>query len=106
MPLRVVPARLDWLIALLESDAVFVQRFGVLVEPGWIGFPEALPFAVDAARNDEGNPWGPHLFFDDDGALVGFGDSKELRPKVELRSVMPSLRHGKAAGSPPLRPDG
>ena len=85
---------------------MFVQRFGVLVEPGWIGFPEALPFAVDAARNHEGNPWGPHLFFDDDGASVGFGGFKGAPPRVESRSVMPSLRHGKVAGSPPPRPDG
>ena len=85
---------------------MFVQRFGVLVEPGWIGFPEALPFAVDAVRNDEGNPWGPHLFFDNDGALVGFGGFKGAPTEGRVESVMPSLRHGKAAGSPPLRPDG
>ena len=66
MPIRVLPARLDWLTALVESDAVFAERFGVPVEPGWIGFPEALPFAVDAARDHDDDPWGSHLFFDDD----------------------------------------
>ncbi|HEY5874828.1 MAG TPA: GNAT family protein [Ilumatobacteraceae bacterium] len=76
MRIRVVPARLDWLTALVESDAVFTERFGVPVEPGWIGFPEALPFAVDAARRHGDDPWGSHLFFDDDGALVGFGGFK------------------------------
>jgi hypothetical protein len=50
MPIRIVPARLDWLTALAEGDAVFSERFGVRVEPGWVGFPEALPYAVDAAR--------------------------------------------------------
>ena len=32
--------------ALFESDAVFAERFGVPVEPGWIGFPVALPFVL------------------------------------------------------------
>jgi hypothetical protein len=38
MTIRVVPARLDWLPALAESDAAFGERFGAPVEPGWIGF--------------------------------------------------------------------
>jgi RimJ/RimL family protein N-acetyltransferase len=76
MPSRREPARLDWLTALAEGDEVFAERFGVPVEPGWIGFPEALPFAVDAAREHDADPWGSHLFFDDDGALVGFGGFK------------------------------
>ncbi len=105
MPLRVVPARLDWLIALLESDAVFVQRFGVLVEPGWIGFPEALPFAVDAVRNDEGNPWGPHLFFDDDGALVGFGGFKgaPTEGRVEIGYAVAPSRQGRGIATAATR---
>ena len=56
MPIRVVPARLDWLAALVECDAAFTERFGVPVETGWIGFPEALPFAVDAARDHDADP--------------------------------------------------
>ena len=43
MPIRLEPARLDWLSALAEGDAVFAERFGVPVEPGGIGSPEALP---------------------------------------------------------------
>jgi ribosomal-protein-alanine N-acetyltransferase len=70
---HVSPARLDWLVALAEDDTVFSSRFGIAVEPGWAGFPEALPAAVAAARRRSEDPWGTHLFFDDDGALVGIG---------------------------------
>jgi ribosomal-protein-alanine N-acetyltransferase len=73
---QVSPARLDWLVALAESDAEFSSRFGVAVEPGWSGFPEALPAAVDAARQRSEDPWGTYLFFDVDGALVGIGGFK------------------------------
>ena len=73
---RVVPAQLDWLEALAERDAVFEQRFGITVVPGWVGFPEALPYAVREAREGDLGEWGSHLFFDDDGALVGFGGWK------------------------------
>ena len=74
--ISVVPARLDWLTALAESDGVFVERFGVPAEPGWIGFPDALSFAIEAASERDADPWGPHSIFDDDGTLVGFGGFK------------------------------
>src|SRR5687767_3948461 len=45
---NVVPARLDWLEAAV----------------------------IDEARRRSEDPWGTHLFFDDDGALVGFGGLK------------------------------
>jgi RimJ/RimL family protein N-acetyltransferase len=73
---QVSPARLDWLVALAESDAAFSSRFGIAVEPDWSGFPEAVPAAVAAARHRSEDPWGTHLFFDDDGALVGIGGFK------------------------------
>jgi [ribosomal protein S5]-alanine N-acetyltransferase len=73
---QVLPARLDWLEALAESDAVFSSRFGTAVEPNWSGFPEAVPTALAAARHRSEDPWGTHLFFDDDGALVGIGGFK------------------------------
>jgi [ribosomal protein S5]-alanine N-acetyltransferase len=72
----VLPARVEWLEALLESDEVFAARFGIPVVAGWVGFPEALPAAGDGARRRSEDPWGTHLFFDDDGALVGFGGFK------------------------------
>lgn len=70
---QVFPARLDWLEALDEGDVVFTERFGIAVEADWAGFPEALPAAVEGARRQPEDPWGTHLFFDDDGALVGLG---------------------------------
>ncbi len=73
---QVVPARLDWLEALQDGDEVFEQRFARPVEPGWAGFPEAVPHAVELARRRDADPWGTHLFFDDDDALVGFGGFK------------------------------
>lgn len=73
---QVSPARLDWLVALAESDAAFSSRFGIAVEPDWSGFPEAVPAALAAARQRSEDPWGTHLFFDDDGALVGIGGFK------------------------------
>ena len=73
---QVSPARLDWLVALAESEAVFSSRFGIAVEPDWSGFPEALPAAVAAARQRFQDLWGTYLFFDDDGALVGIGGFK------------------------------
>ena len=47
MPIRVVPARLEWLTALVESDAVFVERFGVPVEPGAVF--SRVPHQLDEA---------------------------------------------------------
>ena len=69
----VLPARVEWLEALAEGDDVFSARFGIPVVAGWIGFPESLPAAIDGARRQPLDPWGTHLFFDVDGALVGFG---------------------------------
>jgi [ribosomal protein S5]-alanine N-acetyltransferase len=57
----VVPARVDWLEALTQGDEVFTRRFGIAVEAGWVGFPEALPAALDAARRQPEDPWGTHL---------------------------------------------
>ncbi|MDP9336447.1 MAG: GNAT family N-acetyltransferase [Actinomycetota bacterium] len=74
--IRVEPATLTWLEALAEGDHVFTARFGVPVVPGWAPFPEAISFALQAARTGAPTLWGVHLFFDDDGALVGNGGWK------------------------------
>jgi len=74
--MRVEPLRLEWIEALVIDDATFTERFGVPVVDGWAGFPEALPFALEGARRHDADPWGTHVFFDDDGALVGFGGFK------------------------------
>jgi RimJ/RimL family protein N-acetyltransferase len=61
---------------LIQGDDVFSAEFGVPVESGWVGFPEALPFLVQTARGPGPPEWGPHLFFDEDDALVGNGGWK------------------------------
>ena len=73
---RVEPIRREWAEALAEGDAVFAGRFGIPVEAGWSGFPEAVPTLLQAARAGVPGEWGPQLFFDDDGALVGNGGWK------------------------------
>jgi RimJ/RimL family protein N-acetyltransferase len=49
---RVEPLRRDWIEALVVGDAVFAERFGIPVVDGWAGFPESLPYALDAARRE------------------------------------------------------
>jgi hypothetical protein len=73
---RIAPVTLAWAEALAEGDAVFSERFDVPVEPGWSGFPETLPLMLASARSGNPAEWGPHLFFDDDGALAGNGGWK------------------------------
>jgi RimJ/RimL family protein N-acetyltransferase len=95
---QVVAARVEWLEALASGDEVFEQRFGIAVEPGWVGFPEALPSALAAARREPGTPWGTHLFFDStDGALVGFGGFKgePRRGVVEIGYAVSPSRQGR-----------
>lgn len=94
---QVSPARLDWLVALAEGDAVFTSRFGISVEPDWSGFPEALPAAVAAAQDRPEDPWGTHLFFDDDGALVGIGGFKgaPVDQVVEIGYAVSPSRQGR-----------
>ena len=75
MAVRIAPVKLVWVEALSISDELFSERFGWSVAPGWIGFPEALPHALEAARSTDEDVWGSHLIFDDD-LLVGFGGFK------------------------------
>ena len=105
MPIRVVPARLDWLTALVQGDVVFAERFGVPVEPDWMGFPEALPFALDAASAHDADPWGSHLFFDEDGALVGFGGFKgpPSGGRVEMGYAVAPFRQGRGIATAAAR---
>jgi ribosomal-protein-alanine N-acetyltransferase len=95
--MRVEPLQLEWIEALIEGDAVFTERFGVAVVDGWSAFPEALPHALDAARRHDADPWGSHLFFDDDGALVGFGGFKgaPVEGEVEIGYAIAPARQGR-----------
>jgi RimJ/RimL family protein N-acetyltransferase len=95
---QVLPAHLDWLEALAAGDDVFTTRFGIPVVDGWVGFPEALPLAVEGARERSEDEWGTHLFFDDvDGALVGFGGFKgePRHGEVELGYAIAPSRRGR-----------
>jgi RimJ/RimL family protein N-acetyltransferase len=95
--MRVEPMRLEWIEALIEGDAVFTDRFGIDVIEGWAGFPEALPHALDAVRRHDADPWGSHLFFDDDGVLVGFGGYKgpPTDGEVEIGYAIAPARQGR-----------
>jgi RimJ/RimL family protein N-acetyltransferase len=101
----VVPARVDWLEALVEGDAVFTEHHGIPVVEGWVGFPEALPHALDGARADPESVWGPHLFFDDDGALVGFGGWKGAPAggQAELGYAVAPARQGRGIATAVVR---
>jgi len=94
---NVLPARLDWLEALAQGDDIFSARFGIPVVTDWVGFPEALPTAIEEARRRPEDPWGTHLFFDDDGALVGFGGFKGEPGdgEVELGYAVAPVRQGR-----------
>ena len=99
--IRVEPVRREWADALSHGDAEFTQRFAVPVEKDWAGFPEALPIIIAAAQRDEPDQWGPHLFFGDDGALIGNGGWKGPRRTARPNWAMPSHRRAKAAASQP-----
>ena len=71
MPQRIEPVQLVWIEALADSDEAFTRAFGIPVMPGWVGFPESLPYFLESARVQDADPWGSHLLFDEDGAVVG-----------------------------------
>lgn len=98
--------KLEWIEALVESDAVFTDRFGIAVIEGWAGFPEALPYALEAAGRNDADPWGSHLFFDEDGALVGFGGFKGPptdRGEVEIGYAIAPDRQGRGLATEAAR---
>jgi len=94
---RLEPARYEWLDALAVGDQVFSDRFGITVVPGWVGFPEALPVALAAARAVDADRWGSHLIFDTDQALVGFGGFKgaPVDGAVEIGYAIAPERQGR-----------
>jgi len=75
MTVSIAAVKLAWLDALALGDDVFRERFGVDVAPGWIGFPEAMEFALAAARENDEDEWGSYFVLDD-AVLVGFGGFK------------------------------
>ena len=103
--IRVEPLTLPWIEALAEGDAVFTDRFGIPVVEGWVGFPEAIPFALEEARAGTSGRWGSHLFFDEDGALVGFGGWKgpPADGVAELGYAVAPERQGKGIATAVVR---
>ena len=102
--IRVVPLSRDWAEALAGGGEVFSESFGIPVVDGWAVFPEALPGALRAASED-GDPWGTHLFFDDDGALVGWGGWKgpPVNGVVELGYAVAPARRGQGIATQVVR---
>ena len=64
--------------ALVEGDAAFTDRLGTPVASGWFVFQEARLVLVATASRGEADERGLHVFFDDDGALVGNGGGRGL----------------------------
>ena len=100
---RVEPATVAWLEALVEGDEVFEERFGIPVEPDWAGFPEAVPLVLAELRDGRAAEWGTHLFFaDDDGRadrVRGLeGPARRRRRRARLRR---GARPARAAAWPP-----
>lgn len=96
------PARNEWVAALSRGDAEFSEQFSLPVEPGWQGFRRPLPLLIARSQDDERDRWGPHLFFDADGALVGNGGWKgaPVGGRAELGyAVAPRVRGRGIAGA-------
>lgn len=94
---RVEKATLPWFEALTVGDDTFTARFGIPVVEGWAVFPEAIPQVLDQLRAGGDTGWGTHLFFDDDGALVGFGGWKgpPIDGVAELGYAVAPTRRGR-----------
>lgn len=103
--MRVEPLRRAWIEALIDGDAVFTERFGITVIAGWAGFPEALPYAREAAVRRDADPWGSHVFFDEDDALVGFGGFKgaPVAGTVEIGYAIAPARQGRGLATAAAR---
>lgn len=102
---RLKAATLAWMEALAEGDDELTARFGIPVVAGWAGFPEAVPAALHALRADPEPAWGAYLFFDDDGALVGFGGWKgpPRDGAVELGYAVAPERQGRGIATAAVR---
>jgi RimJ/RimL family protein N-acetyltransferase len=74
---RIVPLTVAHIDALLAGDAVFADRFGLAVAPGYLDEPRVLPALRDALDGGMPPEWFGHLVIDDDMAtVVGFAGFK------------------------------
>jgi RimJ/RimL family protein N-acetyltransferase len=103
--IRIEPARREWADALADSDAEFTRQFGVAVKAGWAGFPEALAIITAAAHDGGPGQWGPHLFFGQDGALIGNGGWKgpPVDGAAELGYAVAPARQGRGVATAVVR---
>jgi RimJ/RimL family protein N-acetyltransferase len=101
---RVEPATVAWLEALVEGDAVFATRFGIPVVPGWAGFPEALPRLLATARAGGPTVWSTPLFFDDDGHSSASAVGRANRTALpELGYAVAPDRQGRGLATAAIR---
>ncbi len=102
---RVEQVTREWAEALAEGDAVFTERFGIPVEPGWFGFREAIDFILKTGRGEVPAAWGPHLYFDADGALVGNGGWKgpPVNGSAEIGYAVAPSRQGRGIATAAVR---
>lgn len=101
---RVEPLSRAWGEALAEGEEIFSERFGIPVVDGWAVFPEAIRGAL-RVTSEEGDQWGTHLFFDEDGALVGWGGWKgpPVNGVVELGYAVAPARRGRGIATQVVR---
>jgi [ribosomal protein S5]-alanine N-acetyltransferase len=68
------PVTVEMAESLLESNAVFRERFGLDVAEGYLAFPEALPATVQALRSGTPPEWFSYLIIDaGENLVVGLG---------------------------------
>lgn len=94
---------------------MFGERFGFVIEPGWMDFPDVLPRLIDGALRAGPDPWGWHLVFDERDVLIGncgwkgapvdgtaelgYGIAHSRRGRGAATAVVRELlRRGRAAG--------
>lgn len=102
---RVEPVVPKWAQALVEGDAEFSVRFDIPVATGWLVFEETRRSLAAAATRDAVDPWGLHLFFDDDGTLVGNGGWKgpPVAGIAELGYAVAPQRRGRGIATSAVR---
>lgn len=67
------------LVALIESHAIFEDRFALRVEPGYLEFPGALEFSLKQLRAhpEDAEWWTPRFFvLESESAVIGLGGYK------------------------------